>query len=248
MNEARPLVAYSFAYVGRQLHSPDEVNANATLMRQLAAQLIFGKASGRRILQKVPDWSTYRMTPFVSRENFRHAVELARRSGADLLLGNIRELMARTPYDRISECADVLDALDIEVWDASLGCTWHSMSGDKRESIIVNAALERHSRSKAVKVGLQLSEAEKTTVRNSNYKHGNRANRRNANERAHKLRNFVLAEIAKLPTGEELSPSALARVLNDAGVASARGGRWSHNTAKDLLARIGALRANSAST
>jgi len=248
MNGARPFVAYCFAYVGRQLRSQDEVNANATLMRQLAAQLAFGRASGRRILEKVPDWSTYRLVYFVSREKFRHAVEVARSSGADLLLANIRELMARTPYDRISECANVLNSLDIEVWDASLGRTWHSMSGDERKFLILGAAQERQSRSKAVKVRLQLSGAQKTAVPNSNYKHGNRANRLNAYERAHRLRNLVLAEIAKLPMGEELSPSALAKALNEAGVASARGGRWSHNTAKDLMARIRALPANLTST
>jgi hypothetical protein len=67
---------------------------------------------------------------------------------------------------------------------------------------------------------------EKATSPNLNYKHGNQANRRNADERAFRLRRFVQGEVAKLPIGEELSPSALAATLNAAGVSSARGGRW----------------------
>ena len=156
--------------------------------------------------------------------------------------------MTRTPLDRISTCADVLNALDVEVSDASSGRAWGYMSGDERGSFVISAAHGRQSRSKAVKVGIQLSGAEKATVPNSNYKHGIRANRRNADERANRLRNFVLAEIAKLPMEEKLSPSALAKALNEAGVASARGGGWSYNTAKDLLARLGTLPTNSPST
>jgi hypothetical protein len=48
----------------------------------------------------------------------------------------------------------------------------------------------------------------------------------------------VLEEKAKLPSGEKLSPSALAAALNVAGISSARGGLWTHNTAKDLMVRI----------
>lgn len=248
MNEARPLISYSFAYVRRQLRSKDEVNANGALKRQLAAQLIFVKGSGRRILENFPDWSTYRTAPFVSRERFRQAITVARSSGADLLLANIRQLMERTTPDRILKCVDALNAVDVEVWDASLRRTWQSMTEDERRSLITNAVRINKSRSEPVKDGIRPSRTDKATLPNANYKHGNRANRRNADKRAFRLRRFVLEEMAKLPTGEELSPSALAAALNAADVSSARGGRWTHNTARDLMARIATLSAKPTST
>jgi hypothetical protein len=79
------------------------------------------------------------------------------------------------------------------------------------------------------------------TTETANYKKGNRANRNNADQRARRHRDFVLKEMARVPAGEKLSPSALAAALNTAGVPSSRGGSWSHNTARDLIARIGRL-------
>lgn len=199
-------------------------------------------------MDNFPDWSTYRTAPFVSRERFRQAITVARSSGADLLLANIRELMECTTRDRIIKCVDVLNSLDVEVWDASLRRTWQSMTEDERRSLITSAAQMSRSRSKAVRDGIRLSRVEKVAIQSANHKHGNRANRRNADERASRLRRFLVEEIAKLPMGEELSPSALAAALNANGVSSARGGRWSHNTAKDLMARIGTLPARPTTT
>lgn len=89
-----------------------------------------------------------------------------------------------------------------------------------------------------MKTGISLSRAEKSKAPNGNYKKGVRANRRYADQRAKRHRDFVLNEMAKLPPGEKLSPSALAAALNAAGILSARGRSWSHNTAKDLIARV----------
>lgn len=247
MNEGRPLVAYSFAHVKRNLVTRDEVNANAALVSQRSAQLAFEKASGGRILQTIVDWRTYRGS-FVSREKFRRALEVARSCGADLLLADIKELLARTPSDQIGKCADALNTVDVEVWDASLRRTWQSMTGPERQDVVITAAQTNKARSKAVKTGIRLSRTEKTTPLNANYKHGNRANRRSADERANRLRAFVQSEIANLPEGEALSPSALAAALNAAGVPSPRGGSWSHNTAKDLIARVRSLPGEPATT
>lgn len=238
MTEPLTFVTYAFAYVGRQINSGDELNANIALQRQHANQTKFEKACGRRILKHFFDWSTYRAAPFVSREKFWKAVEAARGAGADLLLADIRELMARTKRNRIGQCAEALDALDIDVWDASLRRTWQSMTGSERQDIVITAAQTNKSRSDPVKVGIRLSKVEKVATENANYKKGNRANRDNADQRAHRHRDFVLEAMAKLPAGEKLSPSALATALNNAGIPSARGGRWSHNTANDLISRI----------
>ncbi|UDL92227.1 hypothetical protein LGH82_13950 [Mesorhizobium sp. PAMC28654] len=241
MTEARPLIAYSFAYVRRQIHSGEELNANRALKRQLAAQLVFEKGSGKHILKNFPDSSTYREAPFVSRERFRQAITVARNAGADLLLADIRELMERTTRDQIIRCVGVLNALDVEVWDASLGRTWQSMSEDERRSLFMRAAQTKASRSKAVKDGMLLSRVERAAAPKGNYRQGNRANRHNADQRALRHWDFVLKEMERLPAGKKLSPSALAAALNAAEVPSPRGGRWIHNTAKDLIARIGTL-------
>lgn len=140
MKQARPLVAYNFAYVRRQLHSLDELNANGALRRQRAIQLSFEKASGRPILRTIVDSSTYCAAPFVSREKFRLAVNAARNAGADLLLADTRELMTRTRRDRIIECTNALDALDVEIWDASLRRTWRSMTAIERRPVVIGAA------------------------------------------------------------------------------------------------------------
>ncbi|MDX8541470.1 hypothetical protein RFM23_27995 [Mesorhizobium abyssinicae] len=245
MSEGLLLVAYSFAYVRRQPSSPADMNANSTLRRQLTAQRKFEKASNGRIVRKIPDWSTSRTTPFVSREAFRNAVALARSAGADLLLADIGELIERTTRKQVARCVEALDALDVEVWDATLAHTWRSMAPDERGSLVMNAMKTNRSRSEAVKAGIQLSRTSKAASPNLNYKHGNQANRRNADRRASRLQPFVLGEMAKVPTGEELSPSALAAALNAAGEPTARGGQWTHNTAKDLIARIGKLHAGS---
>ncbi|WP_185928204.1 hypothetical protein [Mesorhizobium sp. M6A.T.Ce.TU.016.01.1.1] len=152
--------------------------------------------------------------------------------------------MDRTTRDRISECANALDALDIDVWDASLGRTWQSMTDNERRSLVTIAAQTNKSRSEPVKAGIRLSRTKRAAPPSANYKLGNRANRRNADQRAHLLQDFVLKEMAKLPAGKKLSPSALATALNASDVSSARGGRWTHNTAKDLMARIGTLPEN----
>ncbi|PBB39609.1 hypothetical protein [Mesorhizobium sp. WSM3868] len=248
MNEARLLVAYSFVYVRRQPNSPAEVNANSALRRQLTTQRKFEKASNGRILKVIPDWSTSRTTPFSSRENFRNAVEVARSAGADLLLADIAELIERTTLNQIARCVDALNALDVELWDATLARTWRAMGLDERGSFVKSAMEISKSRSEAVRAGIQLSRTKKAAPPNLNYKHGNHANRRNADKRASRLLPFVLGEMAKLTTGEKLSPSALAAALNAAGVSTARGGQWTHNTAKDLIARIGKLRAKPTST
>ncbi|MDX8526993.1 hypothetical protein RFM68_21050 [Mesorhizobium sp. MSK_1335] len=239
MNEARLLIAYSFAYVRRQIHSLNDLNANAALKRQRAAQLIFEKRSGRRILENLPDWSTYRRAPFVARQKFHQAITIARKAGADLLLADIRELIEHTGRDQIVRCFGILNALDVEVWDASLHRSWQSMTEDERRTLITGAARTMASRSKAVKDGLSLSGAKKGAPPKANHRLGNLANRRSADQRARRHRDFVLNEIGKLPAGQKLSPSALAAALNAAGVPSARGGHWTHNTAKDLMARIG---------
>ncbi|TJW02180.1 MAG: hypothetical protein E5W97_21570 [Mesorhizobium sp.] len=248
MSAARLLVAYSFVYVRRQPNTPADMNANSALLRQLRAQLIFEKASSGRIVRKIPDWTTSRTTSFVSRENFRTAVEVARSAGADLLLANIGELVERTARNQIARCIETLNALDVEVWDATLARTWRSMAPDERDSVVVNAIKANRAQSEAVKTGIQLSRAKKTASPNFNYQYGNQANRSNADRRASRLRPFVLGEMAKLTPGEKLSPSKLAAALNAAGVCTARGGQWTHNTAKDLIARVAKLQARPTSS
>ncbi|MBZ9857067.1 hypothetical protein LB566_25065 [Mesorhizobium sp. CA13] len=248
MIESLPLVAYSFAYVRRQIRSLDDLNANGALKRQRAAQLGFEKRSGRQVLENFADWSTYRGASFVARHKFHRAISVARNVGADLLLADIGDLIEHTRPDQIVRCFGVLNSLDIEVWDASQDRTWQSMTPDEQRSLISGAARTMASRSKAVRQGISLSSAKKGAPPKGNHQLGNLANRRSADQCARRHQDFVLREMDKLLAGQELSPSALAAALNAAGVSSARGGQWTHNTAKDLIARIGKLPAKPTST
>jgi hypothetical protein len=71
-----------------------------------------------------------------------------------------------------------------------------------------------------------------------NWKMGNLANLTKADAFAHRHRDFVRAEIAKLPSNVELSPSSLARALNEVGFLSSRSNLWTHNSAKNLIERV----------
>jgi hypothetical protein len=242
MNAAPLLVAYIFAYVKR-LPSKAEIKENAAVGRQIAVQSQFCNQSGARLLTTIVDCSTYRGAMFASRDEFRRAAHIAREAGAGLLLADIRELMVRTRRNQLVKCVDILDALDIEIWDAYSRRTWRSLKADERNSLIIGAAHTGKSLSGAVKIGIQLSRTGGVAP-DGNYKRGNRANRLYADQRARRHRELILNEMAKLQPGEKLSPSALAAMLNAAGIPSARGGRWSHKTAKDLIARISKMAVN----
>lgn len=237
----RPLLAYLFAHVPRQMRSAEDRNKVASLRRQLEIVAMFAKARGQE-LTTIPSTTTHRGTTFTTTNEFSHAARTAKQRGADLVVADVGDLLSRTPLSKITDCVAKLDALDVVLWIASTGQTWQSLSPDDRIMLVRIAGKVKASRSNAIKRGLRDAAPAQSSSAAGNHKLGNAGNTRRAHQRAANLRAFVEEEVAKLPAGAVLSPSALAAALNAAGIVSARGGHWSHNTAKNLIARVERLR------
>jgi hypothetical protein len=197
----------------------------------------FADPADRKIAKSFIDTPTYRRATFIRSPQFREAKAYAIVHNADVVVADIQELLRRTPAGEIQDCVAVLDSPEVEIYDASLRSTWSSLSISRRQEIMVNSIRERGSRSEAVKVGLSLGKKEHRASKGNGLK-GSHANKVKADNRAKRLSEVVRAEEQKLAPGAPLSPSALAKVLNEAGELSPMGGKWSHNSAKNLIARL----------
>jgi hypothetical protein len=201
----------------------------------------FAKTSGRRIANHVIDTSTCRGAAFFHSPKFREAKARAIAQGADMVVADIQELLRRTPERKILACVTELDDPHVEIYDALLGRSWSSLPIRNREEMLVNSTRERLARSRAVKAGHLLGKKERRAPR-TNALNGSRANKLKADKAAIRLAEFVRNEERQLAPSASLSPSALARALNEADISSSRGGKWTHNAAKNLIARLKRLK------
>jgi len=97
--------------------------------------------------------------------------------------------------------------------------------------------ISSHAKSHTIRAGLSLVRRDHAAS-SENAARASAANASKADRRAADLRVLVERELATMPTGGILSPSVLARRLNEKGIAAPRGGAWSHNSAKNLLHRL----------
>jgi hypothetical protein len=241
MPASRPLVAYIFTWVRKKPRSVSELNQAAWAKRQKVATLKFARSHHLSISKTLVGVTTYRKKAFVHTQEFQDAVRLAGERDADLVLADIAELLARGPSDRVAECIEALDKIEVEIWDATHGRLWRSFTELQRVHLTLLASQVHTSRSNAIRAGLKLSKGVKESPPRENGRRGNASARRDADAFAKRHAGFVKSEQAKLAIGKKLSPTSLARALNDADIPSRRGGRWSHNAAKDLMQRQEAL-------
>lgn len=238
MTPQRPLVAYVFAYLPKRPSSVEEIRDNPSITLQCQYIQQFATASAQKIKRLLVGTSVYRRKPFTKSDKFLEAMKVAASHDCDLALADIAELLSRTAEDQIVTCVRALDAAKVKIWDASSRTEWQSLPVVRRQEIILHSMRARAFRSQSVKAGIRNMKNERSARSTSNGLRGNRINKLKADRAALQLRDFVRSEQEKLGTGGRLSPAALARSMNEAGIPSARGGAWSFNSAKNLLERL----------
>ncbi|MDQ6434357.1 hypothetical protein RB623_09880 [Mesorhizobium sp. LHD-90] len=231
------VVVFVFAYVRRAPRSNKDLAAVSSVRAQRASILLGQKLGDIEIIHERYSWTTNRRSPFCERPEFHMAIREAKKAGAAIAVADIASLLAEAPANKIQDCEHALNNCTVDIWDQRLRRRWQSVPDVARTAILATAAHTRNTRSNLVKLGL-LKAGEARSVKHSNFRNGTQGNIQRADRMALRLKDVVLAENAKLPPGSALSPSALARSLNDQNITSPRGGRWSHNTAKALLDRV----------
>ena len=198
-------------------------------------------ARNNAALKLFANWTTNRQRRFSATNDFRRAVESAVRSNGSLILGDIAELLRRTSFDQIVLCIDELSRTGVPTLDAASGRLFSSFDSVELSEMTRQAGRERKARSQAVKDGLALAGKPKKAPPRSNGIRGGNAYKLKADRSALRLADFVRGEMAKLPPGADMSPSALAKALNAAGIPATRSSTWGHNSARNLLRRLTAL-------
>lgn len=238
MTDQKPLVAFMFAYVSKRPSSERNIRTNASVSLQLGIIDKFVAKSGREVKRWIVGTSVYRRSPFTKSQKFLEAIEAATRLDCDLVLADVTELLGRTAMDQIDESAKALDTLEVNIWDATLNRQWHELPEITRQRIMVSSMRARATRSGSIKAGIKINGSQRGAPPASNGIKGSRVNKLKADKAALQLKEFVRREEAKLDPGETLSPAALARSLNQAGISASRGGEWSFNSAKNLIRRL----------
>ncbi|MFI5408065.1 hypothetical protein [Kaistia sp. UC242_56] len=239
MAEPEGFVRYVFAYTNRRPKSPDEVFSLPVVRAQLLAISRYQQTSSRDPIGSIQfDYATTRKKAFDLLPNFRKAVGMAQQSNGALVLGGIGELLRRTNPELIADIASRLDGLSVPVIDAMTLKTWNELSNADRSLIYLEAKSAALLRTGSIRAGISASTKERQSPPTQNQKRAVRAVELYAEKRASDLSVFVESLRSTLSSNGTMTPSVLAKALNDAGVPSARGKTWSFNAAKNLLRRL----------
>ena len=238
MMSDRPVVAYVYARVQSLLPLKAALERSAWLRGQVKQIQHWADTHGFTVVRWFFRMSTYSGTAFPRTAEFSQALAAARDAGSALVLADIRELLSRTARDKIERSIIDLDTAGVEILDASRNKAWRSLTKTNRfvsrqQIMAANLARSRPAKNAITERGRSF--AARTT---ENWRRGNAANRVRADRHAQQHASFVLAEKSKLPAGVPLSPTALARSMNEAGLLTSRFRPWSHNAAKNLIQRL----------
>ncbi|UVK40996.1 hypothetical protein LHFGNBLO_002536 [Mesorhizobium sp. AR10] len=237
MTDRKQFVALCFSHVGRQPRTASELRKLPWLNRQHRIIQHWAAASNYHLAATLFQTTTHTETVFTESAKFHTAVRLAGGLACPLVLADVLGLLSRTSTEKIVTCMQLLDSIAVDVWDASRNCTWQSLSFEVRNELGRRAMAVRLSRTGPIRAGLKSAGTRKKPPAD-NWKRGNMANQTKADAFARELAEFVRSQMAKLVPGAKVSPSALARSLNEAGVLSPRSGLWNHNSARNLLERV----------
>lgn len=160
------------------------------------------------------------------RPQLERALELVRRAGAELLVAKLDRLSRR-----VSFIAALMDDKQITLRVAAMP------HADKFQLHIYAALAEQEREFISLRTKAALNEAKARGVKLGGLRDGtgrrNAALQRQAKERAERVSNLILPLRA---SGN--SYQAIAEALNDAGVATARGGTWHASQVKRTLDRL----------
>lgn len=234
-----PSICYVFDYCRRR----PKVESEASAYLIQSAKLNEAKARGDiAMLGAVVDLPTNRSAAFFERRKFLQLVRRAEDNGACIAVDDMSRLLGTVHPDKGSLLVKMLQDCPVEIWDAARRSTWNAVPVERREIIIIEAWKGNARRSMPVKLGLRNANRSGSDALKKNAERGRTANRLAADRLAAKLAPLVLEVMNNLPAGASLSPTRLARELNMQGIVSPRGGGWSHNSAKNLMARIAKLK------
>jgi hypothetical protein len=237
MIDQKQFVAFCFSHVGRQPRTASELRKLPWLNRQHRIILHWAAASNYHLADTLVQTATHSGTAFTEGVKFHTAVRLAGELACPLVVADLLDLLSRTSDQKIEACMNLLDSIVVDVWDASRNNTWRSLSFEGRNELGRRAMVVKLSRGRPIRAGLKAASTRKKPSTN-NWEKGNLANQTKADSFARQQADFVRREIAKLLPNVELSPSSLARALNEAGRLSPRSGLWHHNSAKNLIERV----------
>ncbi len=222
-------VVYHFAYSPRR-----SGKAPAALTQQAMYVRRFTKARGLEVIERFQARLTNRDRHFADTGEFRDAIHRAGGLGCPLVLGDVEDMLARTPPELIGDCARVLLDAGIAILDARTG---HDIGDGQFRTIVTFALREAVRRRHAVKLGLKISKSERQPG-GANQRKAARGAVLAANKRAEKLRPTVEEIRLSLPAGTLLTATVLARELNARSVLTDSGKSWSRNAADRLLDRL----------
>ncbi|TWG49544.1 hypothetical protein [Aminobacter sp. J44] len=236
MAQPSSVTVFLFAYVRSMPRSSKEFAALSAIKAQHKAIRKFASANGVQVLRTFFDATTHRGSHFLNSDVFADAVRFACENDAPLLVGDIKALIASAKKN-VLEVMDRVDLLNCDLFDASTGKSWKNFTGMDR-SMIAGEAVSLIKRGRAISRGLG-GTIERSASLTENQKRGAASNRRKAQRRAEKLKPVIEELRASLAPGHALTPSVVASRLNDLQIPATRGGKWTYNTAKRLLDRIG---------
>lgn len=241
MNSQSRLIGFMFSRLNRKPRSAKDLSGNAWLMNQRRQIVGWLLATGGDVVETIVGTTTSTKPAFAKSPEFRRAIQRAIDTGADIVLADIQEMLGRSDAKQILDSVHILDAAPVNIWDASRNTVWASLSSEMRSAVMIKAIAVRASRSKTIKAGVRRRAMPPKAPADNDRQRGASANRKKADMKARRLADFVNAERKKLTLGEELSPSRLAKALNDAGIQPDRAAAWGHNSAKNLVRRLASL-------
>lgn len=230
MSGRKNLVVFYYAYVGATIGESRHLEEHEFLTRQRRAVARFSATARRRVVLRIRDVGTRGEALFTESAAFSRASDEAQRRHCELAIGDVRQLLGCVPRDRIDEVLQALDGCRAIVRDCTTGDHWAALRGQLGYEL----ALLHSQTSVPVCQDGPVPDRGTTSVGRA----GAEANRQKAEKNAENLRAFIDAARETLAPGARLAPSHLARLLNEAGIPSTFGRRWSYNAAKNLLVRL----------
>lgn len=180
---------------------------------------------------------TNRHRHFAGVPEFKESVRIAAELGGHVIVGNMTELLVATAPELIPAAMAEVEKAGGIIIDAKTGHAVTQAWNKKVRSAVVTTAAARRL---PILRGLQLSEPRKAKS-TSNQPSASRGAALAADKFARLVRPEVERVKAELPASTQLTPTLLAKALNAQLVATARGGKWTGPSAKNLLARLDRL-------
>ena len=232
-----PPIAFVFAFVPKMPRSTIEAMNVRAIYEQVNAVRISCARSGVPDPKFMAGVSTYRKALFTDNAVFKQALSLAENSGRRVMVSDISGLLRSTDPAKVRRGLERLDEIGANLFDCLTEKTWNQFTASDRLRILQEATTRRGLE----KVG-KPKQQDGGSDRTANSIRGAAANKIRANQEAARLAPIISSLERSLPPGVSLNPATVMHHLNAIGEKPRRAKRWSINGAKNLLARLMALK------